>query len=57
VSKYGPTQGQLFWSCALPLSHTSHCEFFQWDNLTEAKRLLFRRRAPQRRRRTRRSYW
>lgn len=58
VSKYGPTQGQLFWSCALPLSHTNHCKFFQWDNLPEAKRLLFRGRAPQtRRRRPRRSYW
>jgi hypothetical protein len=55
VSKYGPTQGQLFWSCALPLSHASRCTFFLWDNLPEAKRLLFRRQ--ERRRRRRRWCW
>jgi hypothetical protein len=50
VKKYGPTQGQLFWTCSLPLNDVGRCEFFLWDNLPEAKRLLFRRTRCHRRR-------
>jgi hypothetical protein len=57
VKKYGPTQGLLFWTCDLPQSDINQCAFFLWDNLPEAKRLLFRRRAPTAAERARRRRW
>lgn len=52
VKKYGPTQGQLFWTCALPLGTQDRCNFFRWVDEAEGKRLSFkgRRFRPMRRR-------
>lgn len=51
VKKYGPTQGQYFWTCATPWHETGRCSFFRWFDEREGKRLSYKgRRVPTRQR-------
>jgi hypothetical protein len=42
VKKYGPTQGQFFWTCATPWREPARCTFFRWFDESEGKRLSFK---------------
>jgi hypothetical protein len=57
VKKYGPTQGQLFWTCALPLGTPGRCNFFRWVDEAEGKRLSFKGRRFRPVRRRFQPYW
>jgi hypothetical protein len=42
VKKYGPTQGQYFWTCATPWHAAGRCSFFRWVDEREGKRLSYK---------------
>jgi hypothetical protein len=44
VKKYGPTQGQYFWTCATPWRAAGRCSFFRWVDEREGKRLSYKGR-------------
>lgn len=44
VKKYGPTQGQYFWTCATPRHAPGHCNFFRWLDEHEGRRLSYKGR-------------